>query len=401
MKKHGAVSLLVWTAIFIFGGCETEEIPAEESNERDLTPFFCSRETPVQGVSRAAKLVLDAPNQVLLWGEGVTLYWRFEDGFFRYADDPTAAEEDMREYISSAIEDWGEASPLQFEESEDDWDFEFTSSAELACDEDGACVVATAFFPNYFYRYPSTRKITFFTKAIFEELSLSDATIVHVIVHELGHVFGLRHFFAPEEESHSSSVIYGEHVPQTVMNYGEDSVLTQTDKDDLKSLYEGAWNGTITEIEGIAVALLTREQFDPEVSAPEPDPSDPVLDPSDPVLDPSDPDSPELDPSPESYDPSLLADGCIDLRSEGGSHYLWNYCGFHVNVSYCLGDETSSLCATQWQRTLLLPHAAYCLDVGAYEVVRYLACFDPGQPEYDQGAPSCVVGSSAQSGSSF
>lgn len=40
------------------------------------------------------------------------------------------------------------------------------------------------------------------------------------------------------------------------MNYGADSVLTSTDKADLKRLYQSVWNGTLTQVNGTPIQLV-------------------------------------------------------------------------------------------------------------------------------------------------
>lgn len=44
-----------------------------------------------------------------------------------------------------------------------------------------------------------------------------------MMTHEIGHVFGLRHFFAPENETLWPSVVFGKHKPFSIMNYGNAS----------------------------------------------------------------------------------------------------------------------------------------------------------------------------------
>jgi hypothetical protein len=79
---------------------------------------------------------------------------------------------------------------------------------------------------------------------------------VDTLAHEIGHVFGLRHFFAPETETRWPSVIFGAHNPFSIMNYGNNSELTEADRSDLKLLYEGAWSGQLKEINGTPVKLV-------------------------------------------------------------------------------------------------------------------------------------------------
>ncbi|MBA3285358.1 MAG: hypothetical protein H0U27_09930 [Nitrosopumilus sp.] len=76
------------------------------------------------------------------------------------------------------------------------------------------------------------------------------------MIHEIGHIFGLRHFFANISESQWPSEIFGVHSKFSIMNYGELSALTDDDKKDLKSLYRSVWKGEIKEINGTPIRLV-------------------------------------------------------------------------------------------------------------------------------------------------
>ena len=43
---------------------------------------------------------------------------------------------------------------------------------------------------------------------------------VETLIHEIGHVFGLRHFFAQLSETAWASEVFGTHDPLSIMNYG-------------------------------------------------------------------------------------------------------------------------------------------------------------------------------------
>ncbi|WP_210202640.1 reprolysin-like metallopeptidase [Sinorhizobium sp. BJ1] len=79
---------------------------------------------------------------------------------------------------------------------------------------------------------------------------------VETVAHELGHVFGLRHFFAKVSEAGYASEIFGAHDKRSIMNYGADSMLTKTDIDDLIRLYQLAWSGALTKINGAPIRLM-------------------------------------------------------------------------------------------------------------------------------------------------
>lgn len=78
---------------------------------------------------------------------------------------------------------------------------------------------------------------------------------VDTLIHETGHTFGLRHFFALSESAWPS-VISGTHRPFSIMNYGSNSELTGLDKADLTTLYRQAWDGELTHINGTPIRLV-------------------------------------------------------------------------------------------------------------------------------------------------
>jgi DUF1365 family protein len=60
------------------------------------------------------------------------------------------------------------------------------------------------------------------------------------LIHEIGHTFGLRHFFAQVSETAWLSEVFGKHQKFSSMSYSADSELTAYDKADLKKLYQTA-----------------------------------------------------------------------------------------------------------------------------------------------------------------
>jgi len=52
------------------------------------------------------------------------------------------------------------------------------------------------------------------------------------------------------------SEVFGTHKPFSIMNYGNKSKLTRYDKSDLKRLYQKAWSGELTEINGTPIRLV-------------------------------------------------------------------------------------------------------------------------------------------------
>jgi hypothetical protein len=79
---------------------------------------------------------------------------------------------------------------------------------------------------------------------------------VETLIHEIGHIFGLRHFFAQVSEQAWASHVFGTHSQFSIMNYGALSQLTEADKTDLKALYQSVWSGQLTSINGTPIRLF-------------------------------------------------------------------------------------------------------------------------------------------------
>ena len=177
-----------------------------------------------------------------LWNKGVSLNWRFNKSFSYYFKKPALAKDYIRKLMGEAIIAWGEGCPIKFHEVRDNWDFEIQMHKE-DCDNTG-CVLASSFFPgggqNTLYIYP-----TMFKQSRKEQKE--------TIEHEMGHVFGLLHFFANISEKQWKSELFGSNSPFTIMNYGPKSRLTARDVKDLKKLYQLVWSGALTEINGTPI----------------------------------------------------------------------------------------------------------------------------------------------------
>jgi hypothetical protein len=182
-----------------------------------------------------------------LWDEGVTLRYRFnKNSIERYFEDPESAKAEILQLFGEALEAWGDASPVKFVQDENVADFQIVMIQNADCDANG-CVLASAFFPDSgrhrFNIYP-----TLFDQTREEQ--------VETFIHEIGHIFGLRHFFANISETQWSSRLFGEDNRFSIMNYGHESVLTEADKADLRTLYRLAWNRQLTEIDGAPIRLF-------------------------------------------------------------------------------------------------------------------------------------------------
>jgi hypothetical protein len=190
-----------------------------------------------------AELRLDASNGFIpLWEKKVTLNWRFNESFGRHFKNAVAAKAGIRKLFGEAILAWKDSCPVKFHEDNDAWDFEIAMH-RTDCDNTG-CVLASAFFPDQgqhtFYIYPTM-------------LEQSRTEQLETLEHEIGHIFGLRHFFANISEREWKSELFGSDSPFSIMNYGDKSKLTAADIKDLKRLYQLVWNGELTEINGTPI----------------------------------------------------------------------------------------------------------------------------------------------------
>jgi predicted Zn-dependent protease len=181
-----------------------------------------------------------------LWEENQMLRWRFNEASTNVFQQPGAVKERIRELINEAIIGWRDAAPIRFKENSDNSDFEIVVERLPDCSPQG-CALAQAFFPD------GGRHQLFIFPTMFEQ---SRKEQVDTLMHEIGHIFGLRHFFAPEFETQWPSELFGENNPFSIMNYGELSELTDADRRDLKLLYEGVWSHRLTNINGTPIKLF-------------------------------------------------------------------------------------------------------------------------------------------------
>jgi hypothetical protein len=193
------------------------------------------------------EIVVDASEGFIpLWEKDTTLRWRFQKrSMAKFANSGMASEE-IRKLMGEAILAWGPSAPVKFKEDNDTWDFQVVVKKADDCDMSG-CVLASAFFPD-----AGRHELAIYPRLLLE----SRAEQVETLVHEFGHIFGLRHFFAKISEGAWPAEIFGEHKPFTVMNYGSNSKLTKADISDLASLYQSAWAGDLKEINGTPIRLM-------------------------------------------------------------------------------------------------------------------------------------------------
>lgn len=193
------------------------------------------------------EIVLDASEGFIpLWAKDTTLRWRFRERSLDVFQNPSAAKQYIRELFGNALLQWGDAAPVRFAERDDAWDFEIVMRGSDDC-RGGGCVLASAFFPD-----GGRHELTLYP-ILFRQ---SDEEQIETMIHEIGHVFGLRHFFANISETAWPSEIFGTHERFSIMNYGSDSKLMDADKFDLKRLYELAWSGALTSVNGTPIRFV-------------------------------------------------------------------------------------------------------------------------------------------------
>lgn len=163
-----------------------------------------------------------------------------------YFQSPAAAKAYIRELFGEALLKWGNSVPIRFRETTDDWDFEVVISHNDNCNSAG-CTLARAFFPD-----PGRHELVLFPKL----LGQPEEEQLETMIHELGHVFGLRHFFADVSETAWPSVVFGAHKPFSIMNYGTQSKLTEEDKEDLRKVYAKAWSGELDAVNGTRIQFV-------------------------------------------------------------------------------------------------------------------------------------------------
>jgi hypothetical protein len=182
-----------------------------------------------------------------LWQRNMILRYRFNRQSMLRMRDPERVMARVRELLAAAVDSWGDSAPIRFTERSEAPDFEFVIRNADDCDPTG-CVLASAFFPDHgqhrFVIYP-------------EMFRQEENEQVETMAHEIGHIFGLRHFFANITETEAPSQLFGTDSRFSIMNYGDDSYLTFADKADLRALYEEVWSGRRTDINRTPIRLMT------------------------------------------------------------------------------------------------------------------------------------------------
>lgn len=208
--------------------------------------------TEGRGFTRAdnasiAEIVVDASEGFIpLWQPNTVLRWRFQERSVQQYVRPGDMKAAIEALLAEAILAWGDAAPIKFSHNADAYDFEIVVKDQDQCNPKG-CVLASAFFPDA-GRHQLNIFPQMFTQVREEQ--------VETLAHEIGHIFGLRHFFALVSESGLPAEIFGEHTKFSIMNYGADSKMAESDRRDLKALYQAVWTGKLTQINGTPIRLV-------------------------------------------------------------------------------------------------------------------------------------------------
>ncbi|MES2671797.1 MAG: matrixin family metalloprotease [Pseudomonadota bacterium] len=186
------------------------------------------------------RIVVDASEGFIpLWEANRTLHYRFNQNSMRYFQNPDKAKAAILALLGDAIMAWGDSAPITFKEDADTYDFEIFMNRTDDGDDETGYVLASAFFPA-----SGRDRLTLYPKMFAQ----SRQEQIETLIHEVGHIFGLRHFFALDLEKTWPGEVYGVHSKFSIMNYGGDSFLTEQDRADLKKLYEEVWSGKLLQI---------------------------------------------------------------------------------------------------------------------------------------------------------
>lgn len=199
-----------------------------------------------QGKSPLEILINASEGFIALWAKNTTLRWRFRERSVSHFENPLAAKEEIRNLFGEALEAWGDAAPIRFTEDNDVWDFEIVMRQADECNPQG-CVLASAFFPD-----AGRHELVLYPR-LFQQVRKEQ---IDTFIHEIGHIFGLRHFFAKLSETRWKSEIFGTDGAFSIMNYGELSELSDNDKNDLRLLYKLVWTGKLSEINGTPIRMV-------------------------------------------------------------------------------------------------------------------------------------------------
>ncbi len=189
------------------------------------------------------------PGSIRLWESGSTINWiARSDG---YPSDQHAMHAAVA--MARAAQQWNEAMDgrvrFQYVTNFDDAAF------QLEYGGDRGLVLASAFFPD---QWQNALNTVFVYQLQFNPLQR--ATMYNTMLHELGHVLGLRHEhshsgippFTPAEDTRGGyqSILYGEHNPRSVMAYYQGQTIQDSDVESIRLAYDDLAQGTVITGQG-------------------------------------------------------------------------------------------------------------------------------------------------------
>lgn len=191
-------------------------------------PLHCV--TQGHGSDGAFRAQIGLPgHQVPRWAAGTKLRYVICAETFPHPEDAALAASNL----AQAIDQFADV-PVTFEEVTRNTKAHFRVVYKDPVCADEANVLASAFFPN---RGPRNTRTLHIYALAFRKRHIGSQ--VQVLAHEVGHILGLRHEFAPES-AECRSFTYGRRNPDSIMSYPADwstAKVTQQDIDELRGLY--------------------------------------------------------------------------------------------------------------------------------------------------------------------
>jgi hypothetical protein len=206
------------------------KLPAASRSRAKLEKYPCVTQKPVPaaiaGVLSPAALQVGTGKEIPRWKTGPTKTVNFAtlaDGYPKPELAFLAAAK-----LHEAANEWN-ALKLGVELK---WVYEIEDAAFVLtyAENINPGVLAEAFFPN-----SADLNVLNVYPGSFEEGAIQ--YLKNIFLHELGHVLGLRHEFAPEKESDMKSVQVGPRNPTSVMGYEFPPILQDTDIESAQAFY--------------------------------------------------------------------------------------------------------------------------------------------------------------------
>ncbi len=122
------------------------------------------------------------------------------------------------------------------------------AAIELRFDKDGReGLLASAFFPNEYRRDLNFLRVY---SSSFDRRYRRRYRLYNTMLHEIGHILGLRHEFAHETEKGMESILFGTRNKKSVMAYYPSQEIQDTDIDFIRKAYDELKDGEIVRAEG-------------------------------------------------------------------------------------------------------------------------------------------------------